>query len=133
MAQSDDAEAIRRIEQMWDAAWNRHDAKALAALLSEDVDFVNVTGAWFKGRSEFEERMRQTHEGAFKNRWRLESSCMRLTHALLELGATLNHAPVTFTKSTSSDRSAASALASCQFHAASRVCSMRRMASASSD
>ena len=81
MAQSDDEEAIRRIEQTWDAAWNRHDAKALAALLSEDVDFVNVTGAWFRGRSEFEARMRETHQGAFKTskRTTLDTSVKFLT------------------------------------------------------
>jgi uncharacterized protein (TIGR02246 family) len=81
MAQSHDEEAIRLIEQMWDAAWNRHDAKALAALLSEDVDFVNVTGAWFKGRSEFEERMHKTHQGAFKTskRTTLDTSVKFLT------------------------------------------------------
>ncbi len=48
IARSDDEQAIRNIEQMWDDAWNRHDAQALAGMLSEDVDFVNVTGAWFK-------------------------------------------------------------------------------------
>ena len=81
MAQSADEEAIRRIEQTWDAAWNRHDAKALAALLSEDIDFVNVTGAWFKGRSEFEKRMLETHQGAFKNskRTTLDTSVKFLT------------------------------------------------------
>jgi uncharacterized protein (TIGR02246 family) len=81
MAQSDDEEAILRIEQMWDDAWNRHDASALAALLSEDVDFVNVTGARFKGRLEFEERMRQTHQGIFRNtaRTTLDTSVKFLT------------------------------------------------------
>jgi uncharacterized protein (TIGR02246 family) len=66
MGQSADEQAVRQIEHQWDEAWNRHDAKALSALLSEDVDFVNVMGAWFKGRTEFEQRMVQTHRGPFR-------------------------------------------------------------------
>jgi ketosteroid isomerase-like protein len=72
MSQAEDEQAIRRIERMWDDAWNRHDANALAALLSDDVDFVNVTGAWFKGRPEFEERMAQTPQIAVVHaRWEM--------------------------------------------------------------
>src|SRR5437660_1124337 len=62
-AQSGDEAAIRKIEQMWDDAWNRHDAKALAGLLAEDADFVNVNGTWHKGRAAFERLMVATHQG----------------------------------------------------------------------
>lgn len=37
------------------AAWNEHDAGALAALFTDDADFVNVTGLWFRGRARIEE------------------------------------------------------------------------------
>ena len=67
MGQTSDEQAVRHIETMWDEAWNRHDAAGLAELLVEDVDFVNVTGAWFKGRAQFKERMAKTHQGIFKN------------------------------------------------------------------
>jgi uncharacterized protein (TIGR02246 family) len=66
MGQSEDEQAIRQIEHKWDEAWNRHDAKALSALLSEDVDFVTVMGVWYKGRADFEQRMVQTHQGPFR-------------------------------------------------------------------
>jgi uncharacterized protein (TIGR02246 family) len=66
MGRSEDENAIRQIEQRWDEAWNRHDATALAALLSEDVDFVTVMGGWYKGRVDFEQRMVQTHQGPFR-------------------------------------------------------------------
>lgn len=36
-------------------AWNIHSAKALAALFTEDADFVNVMGLWLKGRAEIEQ------------------------------------------------------------------------------
>jgi uncharacterized protein (TIGR02246 family) len=98
MSNAEDEEAIRRIEQMWDDAWNRHDATALGALLAEDVDFVNVTGAWFKSRAEFEQRMTQTHSGVFRSskRTTLETSVKFLTseiavvHARWEMGGLRN-------------------------------------------
>lgn len=35
-------------------AWNRHDGHALAAIMSQDVDFVNVGARWYHGRRDFE-------------------------------------------------------------------------------
>ncbi len=43
-----DREAIRNIVLAWQDNWNRHDVKALAALLAEDVNLVTVAGAWLK-------------------------------------------------------------------------------------
>jgi uncharacterized protein (TIGR02246 family) len=62
-----DEEAIRHIERLWDEAWNRHDPKALAALLAEDADFVNVTGTLYRGREAFENLMVRTHQTQFKD------------------------------------------------------------------
>lgn len=33
-------------------AWNRYDARALAAVFFEDADFVNVTGKWWENRED---------------------------------------------------------------------------------
>ena len=38
----------------WQAAWNAHDMSRMAALLTQDVDFVNVLGSHWKGRAEVE-------------------------------------------------------------------------------
>jgi uncharacterized protein (TIGR02246 family) len=67
-AQSDtkDLEAIRQIERDWQTAWNRHDMKALTALVAEDVDFVTVAGLWLKGRKEFEDQHTAIHAMRFK-------------------------------------------------------------------
>jgi uncharacterized protein (TIGR02246 family) len=65
-AQSADEAAIKKIEQLWDENWNRHDPKGMAAVLAEDADFVNVNGAWFKGRSAFEALMTRAHAMQFK-------------------------------------------------------------------
>jgi uncharacterized protein (TIGR02246 family) len=37
----------------WQGAWNRHDADALAAIVTPDVEFVTVAGLWLRGRQEF--------------------------------------------------------------------------------
>jgi hypothetical protein len=62
-----DEEAIRHIERLWDEAWNQHDPQALAALLAEDADFVNVTGTLYRGREAFEHLMMRTHQMQFKD------------------------------------------------------------------
>jgi len=37
----------------WQGAWNLHDADALAALVTPDVEFVTVAGLWLRGRQDF--------------------------------------------------------------------------------
>lgn len=66
-AQSADEAAIKKIEQIWDDNWNRHDPKGMAAVLAEDADFVNVNGEWFKGRSAFQAPMTRAHAMQFKD------------------------------------------------------------------
>lgn len=51
---SEDEKAIREIESQWEAAWNHHDASALARLAAPDADFVNARGVWGKGREQLE-------------------------------------------------------------------------------
>jgi uncharacterized protein (TIGR02246 family) len=65
--QADDENAIREIQSRWDDAWNRHDAKALSALVAEDVRFVNVAGQVLTGRGEFEALQARTHAMQFKD------------------------------------------------------------------
>jgi uncharacterized protein (TIGR02246 family) len=52
----DDAE-IRALQVRQAEAWNRHDAKAYAALFADDGDVVNVVGWWWKGRAEIETKL----------------------------------------------------------------------------
>ena len=65
-SQTKDIEAIKQMERDWQEAWNRHDMKALAALVAEDVDFVTVSGTWLKGRKAFEELHARAHAMMFK-------------------------------------------------------------------
>jgi uncharacterized protein (TIGR02246 family) len=64
--QASDEQAIREIQTRWDDAWNRHDVKALAALVADDVRFVNVAGVVLTGRGEFEALQTRTHAMQFK-------------------------------------------------------------------
>jgi uncharacterized protein (TIGR02246 family) len=52
-----DEAAIRNVEKQQGEAWNRHDAKAYAALFTENGDCVNVVGWWWKGRAEIEKKL----------------------------------------------------------------------------
>jgi uncharacterized protein (TIGR02246 family) len=49
-AASTDEEAVRKVVNGFPEAWNRHDMNAFGALFAPDADFVNVTGAHWKGR-----------------------------------------------------------------------------------
>jgi uncharacterized protein (TIGR02246 family) len=54
---ADDQTAKRAIEDIaakLAEAWNRHDARALAAIFAEDADFTNVFGMVAKGRAAIE-------------------------------------------------------------------------------
>jgi len=64
--QAQDEAAIRRVETGLLQAWNRHDMKAWADLFTEDADFVNVGGRWWKGRAEIEARHVRAHAIRFK-------------------------------------------------------------------
>lgn len=64
--QPQDEAAIRRVEAGLLEAWNRHDMKVWADLFTEDADFVNVQGRWWKGRAEIEERHAQAHAIRFQ-------------------------------------------------------------------
>jgi len=61
-----DLEAIKQLQTDFESAWNRHDMKALAATVAEDVDFVALRGRWLKGRKEFEEYHSAIHTKGFK-------------------------------------------------------------------
>jgi len=56
-AQSADETEIKSVAVRQGEAWTRHDAKAYAALFSQDCDVVNVLGWWWKGRAELESKL----------------------------------------------------------------------------
>lgn len=64
--ENEDEAAIRALEVQQKEAWNRHDAKAYAALFTEDGDCVNVVGWWWKGRAEIEKKLTDAYAYVFR-------------------------------------------------------------------
>jgi uncharacterized protein (TIGR02246 family) len=64
--QARDEAEIRDVQARQAQTWNRHDAKAYAALFAEDADVVNVAGWRWKGRRQLEERMAAAFAFAFR-------------------------------------------------------------------
>jgi uncharacterized protein (TIGR02246 family) len=62
---ANDESAIRALEVQQQEAWNHHDAKAYAALFTEDGDCVNVVGWWWKGRAEIEKKLTNAYVYVF--------------------------------------------------------------------
>lgn len=54
-------QAIRKLTDDFIAVWNRHDAKALAALWTADGDLINPFGRVAKGRDAVEQLFRDEH------------------------------------------------------------------------
>jgi uncharacterized protein (TIGR02246 family) len=48
----DDEQAVRKVLASFDEAFNRHDADAVAALFTDDAEFINVSGMWWRGKAE---------------------------------------------------------------------------------
>ena len=62
-----DRQAIRAVMDRFMDAWNRHDAKAFAAVFAEDADFTNWRGEGASGRSKIEEFHAPMFRTIFKN------------------------------------------------------------------
>ncbi|GEM_PF-2541119 len=57
-------DAIHKRHDEWVAAWNKHDAKALAAFWVADGDVINPMGRTAKGTAEIEKLFTDEHSGA---------------------------------------------------------------------
>lgn len=65
-AQNSDEAAIRAVAVRQGDTWSRHDAKAYAALFTQDCDVINVVGWWWKGRAELESKLTAGFAYVFK-------------------------------------------------------------------
>jgi uncharacterized protein (TIGR02246 family) len=63
-----DATEIRAALQGMQDAWNRHDMKAFVGYMTEDVEWVNVRGSWWRGKDEVYKQHQWLHETIFKTR-----------------------------------------------------------------
>jgi uncharacterized protein (TIGR02246 family) len=62
-----DEAAVRAIPQAFVAAWAKHDAHELAKVMSENVDFVNISADWLHGRQNFEIYHTRLFAGVYKH------------------------------------------------------------------
>jgi uncharacterized protein (TIGR02246 family) len=61
---SEEAKVKAIIDRMHEA-WNEHDMVKLAALFTDDAEFVNVGGTWWTGRKQIEEAHAEAHKRVF--------------------------------------------------------------------
>ncbi len=60
------------------AAWNAHDMKAFANLFSEDADYVNAYGDWWRGREALQTKNSEAHDSYYaRTRLRTETPVIR--------------------------------------------------------
>lgn len=62
-----DRAAVRQIVYDFEAAWNRHDMTAFAALFHEDAEWVHWRGGLWSGRAEIYEGHRAVHEAYYRD------------------------------------------------------------------
>lgn len=80
-----DREAVETLPTTFVDAWARHDGRALAAIMADDVDFVTVGGAWFHGKSDFETYHSRLLSGRFRDA-RMRVLDRRVTFVRPDLG-----------------------------------------------
>jgi uncharacterized protein (TIGR02246 family) len=61
--QKEEDAAIHQRHDEWAAAWNKHDAKLMAAFFVADGDLINPFGRHAKGTAEIEKLFAQEHAG----------------------------------------------------------------------
>jgi uncharacterized protein (TIGR02246 family) len=91
---------IEEVAAAFAAAWNRHDMPALGALFSEDANFVNVVGMWWRSRAEIEAAHTHTHASIFRDS-RLDIGATSVMH--LRPGVAAVHATWELTGHTEPD------------------------------
>jgi len=64
--ESQEERALRLVVANYESAWNRHDAKGLAAQYHTDATWVNWFGAYSKGQQDIQEHYQTVHSTYFK-------------------------------------------------------------------
>jgi uncharacterized protein (TIGR02246 family) len=81
-----DEKAIRGLAAEFERAWNTHDMNILGSITTEDVDFVNVAGLHWKGKTQVVKEHADRHKVRFKNSvWKTEVQFVTPDVALVHL------------------------------------------------
>jgi uncharacterized protein (TIGR02246 family) len=65
-AADDDAAGIKKSCEAVVSGWNKHDAKAIAAVFAEDADMITPDGRLVSGRAAIEKAFAEDHSGVMK-------------------------------------------------------------------
>jgi len=87
-----DEEAINKVLATYVETWNKHDMTAWGALFTDDVDYVNRGGGWWKSNTENVEGHKLIHDRLVKQKQKMtyKSSVAKIT--LLKPDLALVHA-----------------------------------------
>ena len=61
LAAPNDTDDVRKVVEGFATAWNHHDMEAFGRLFAPDAEFVNVGGAFWKGRQDIQMRHAWSH------------------------------------------------------------------------
>jgi uncharacterized protein (TIGR02246 family) len=62
-----DEQAVRQVVAAYEEAWNKHDMDAMASLFTEDIEWINIVGWWWRGLAEVKRGYVWIHEVLFRN------------------------------------------------------------------
>jgi len=82
----DDEASIRKLSNEFFAAWNAHDAMAMAATFTEDADVINPFGRVAKGRAAIVKLFTDEHAGPFKGTTYTAKVSLRMLAPTVALG-----------------------------------------------
>src|SRR5579875_2667647 len=63
-----DAAEIRAALDGMQEGWNTHDMRKFVSYMTEDVEWVNIVGMWWRGKAEVYKAHEAFHQTIFKNR-----------------------------------------------------------------
>jgi uncharacterized protein (TIGR02246 family) len=63
----EDKAAIKAVVHEWELVWNEHKMSKLTPILTEDAEWVNVVGMWWRGRAEIVRALEAFHATMFSH------------------------------------------------------------------
>lgn len=74
-----DEEAINKVLATYVETWNQHDMKAWGKLFTDDVDYVNRAGGWWKGNKENVEGHESIHDTLRKQKTTYKATVAKIS------------------------------------------------------
>lgn len=62
-----DEQSVRQVVDAYEQAWNKHDVDAMTSLFTDDIEWINIVGMWWRGLPEVKRGYVWIHETMLKN------------------------------------------------------------------